>query len=353
MVTQYSRRQPEKTTLYKVIQENWLTLKDRIQEAGDILPKYIESEFEEYLKCGILAFGFLRNHCDTCGKEHIVGFSCKRRGFCPSCMGRRMAETTIFLTEQLIQNIPVRQWVLSFPIPLRYWMARSPKLLTQIHKITSRAISTHYRKLAKPNKGKIGEICLIQRFGSDLRLNVHLHMIFSEGIWDKAGIFHVTRGPTDQEVEKIVAKIKTKCLRLLLNLGYIQDDGQISTSTDADDESDSIINKALAAAIRANQLFKPNHKVPRLGQFDKQFEPKRKGPKCATIDYFSLHANTYVAANDKKGLERLIGYVTRPSVSEARLSINSKGDVLYKLKNPFSDGTLFVSFTPLGRYRSS
>ncbi len=346
-MAQYVRRQPEKTTLYKIIQENWLTFKDSILQHGESLPKYVESEFEEFLKCGILAYGFLRNRCEACGKDHVLGFSCKRRGFCPSCMGRRMSETTIFLSEQVIQNIPVRQWVLSVPLPLRYWMARSPRLLTQVHKITSRAISTHYRELAKPNRGRVGEVCLIQRFGSDLRLNVHFHMIFSEGIWDDGGKFHGTRGPTDLEVENIVKRIKNKCLRLLLNLGYLQENGEEASPSEDDAEEGSIFNKALAAAIRANQLFKPNYKVPRVGQWDKQFEAKIKGPKCATIDYFSLHANTYVAPNDKKSLGRLIGYVTRPSVCEARLSIDSKGNVLYKLKKPFSDGTLFVSFAPL------
>ena len=115
MPTQYIRRQPEKTTLYKIVQENWLTFKDSIMQQGEAVPPYVENEFEEYLKCGILAHGFLRNRCEACTKDHVVGFSCKRRGFCPSCMGRRMAETTIFLCEQVIQDVAVRQWVLSVP----------------------------------------------------------------------------------------------------------------------------------------------------------------------------------------------------------------------------------------------
>src|SRR4029434_4752515 len=57
------------------------------------LPAYVQREFYAYLQCGILAHGFLRLGCDTCPKELLLPFSCKRRGFCPSCAARRMAQT--------------------------------------------------------------------------------------------------------------------------------------------------------------------------------------------------------------------------------------------------------------------
>lgn len=47
------------------------------------------------------------------------GRSCKRRGFCPSCGARRMAQTSSHLIDHVIPHVPVRQWVLSLPIPLR------------------------------------------------------------------------------------------------------------------------------------------------------------------------------------------------------------------------------------------
>jgi hypothetical protein len=62
----------------------------------------VEREFYDYLQCGILAHGFLRLGCDTCHKELLLAFSCKRRGFCPSCAGRRMAQTAAHLVERVI-----------------------------------------------------------------------------------------------------------------------------------------------------------------------------------------------------------------------------------------------------------
>ena len=62
----------------------------------------------------------------TPAQELLVPFSCKRRGFCPSCAGRRMAQTAAHLVEQIIPWVPTRQWVVSVPVPLRYWM-RGPR----------------------------------------------------------------------------------------------------------------------------------------------------------------------------------------------------------------------------------
>ena len=47
----------------------------------------------------------------------------RRRGFCPSCGARRMAESAAPLVDEVIPRVPVRQWVLSFPIPLRILFA--------------------------------------------------------------------------------------------------------------------------------------------------------------------------------------------------------------------------------------
>ena len=57
----------------------------------------MQGEFEAYLKCGRLEHGFLRVRCTECRAERPVAFSCKRRGFCPSCEARRMVESAALL----------------------------------------------------------------------------------------------------------------------------------------------------------------------------------------------------------------------------------------------------------------
>ena len=62
----------------------------------------------------------------ACRHEKLVAFSCKRRGFCPSCGARRMAETAAHLVEHVLPQQSIRQWVLSFPYPLRFLFATRP-----------------------------------------------------------------------------------------------------------------------------------------------------------------------------------------------------------------------------------
>ncbi|PKO63494.1 MAG: IS91 family transposase, partial [Betaproteobacteria bacterium HGW-Betaproteobacteria-17] len=78
---------------------------------GRCLPLYIEQEFADFLKCGRLEYGFLRVRCETCHHERLVAFSCKRRGFCPSCGARRMADSAALLVDEILPPRPMRQWV--------------------------------------------------------------------------------------------------------------------------------------------------------------------------------------------------------------------------------------------------
>ncbi|OOO03753.1 MAG: hypothetical protein USCGTAYLOR_00032 [Chromatiales bacterium USCg_Taylor] len=43
-----------------------------------------------------------------------------------------MAETAAHLADHVILRVPLRQWVLSFPIPLRFLFAAHPQLLVPV-----------------------------------------------------------------------------------------------------------------------------------------------------------------------------------------------------------------------------
>ncbi len=86
-----------------------------------------------------------------------------------------MAETAAHLIDQVIPQVPVRQWVLSFPIPLRFLLAAQPELLSPVLKVINRAISTFLTQQAglKCTEAQTGAVTLIQRFGSAANLNMH------------------------------------------------------------------------------------------------------------------------------------------------------------------------------------
>jgi ribosomal protein S27E len=144
----YVRHRPERTLLYQIVDEYYPAFKQHLESQDASLPGYVEQEFEEYLKCGRLEHGFLRVRCDTCHAEQLVAFSCKRRGFCPSCGARRMAESALLLVDEVFPEQPVRQWVLSVPYPMRFLFASRPEIMGRVLGIVYRGIATHLIKKA-------------------------------------------------------------------------------------------------------------------------------------------------------------------------------------------------------------
>ena len=54
-----------------------------------------------------------------------------------------MAETAALLADEVIPDVPLRQWVLSFPFPLRFLFAAQPQAMGKVLSIVYRAISAH------------------------------------------------------------------------------------------------------------------------------------------------------------------------------------------------------------------
>src|SRR5262249_59705344 len=77
-VATYAPRDPSRTVLYTVIADHLETFLAALDADPDAtgLPAYVAREFYDYLRCGILAHGFLRLGCDTCPKELLLPFSC-------------------------------------------------------------------------------------------------------------------------------------------------------------------------------------------------------------------------------------------------------------------------------------
>ena len=120
MLHLYRRHEPEKTALYPIIEQHLSTLTDELTRHHAALPAFVVDEFRNYLRCGRFEHGFIRVTCDGCRHEHLIAFSCKRRG---------------------------------------------------------RA------GLTCASRARTGIVTLIQRFGSALNMNVHLHMIILDGVY--------------------------------------------------------------------------------------------------------------------------------------------------------------------------
>jgi hypothetical protein len=147
----YRPREPSSGALHEVLAEHLLTFLSRVEEDPSTpgLPPWVERELRDYLTCGDLAAGFCRVRCPGCALDLLVPFSCKGRGFCPSCGGRRMAEAAAHLTDNVFPDVPVRQWVISFPWKLGYLLLHDARLCREVRKVFQRAVFGFYSQKAR------------------------------------------------------------------------------------------------------------------------------------------------------------------------------------------------------------
>jgi hypothetical protein len=252
----YERHRPEQTTLYRLVQQHAASFIAHAEaNTGAELPRFIKDEFDAFLECGILAHGFLRLRCGECGHDRLLAFSCKRRGFCPSCGARRMSQTAAHLVDHVIPHVPVRQWVLSLPIPLRLLLAAQPELVTPVLHVVQRVIARHLLDAAglEADEGHGGAVTLIQRFGSAANLNIHLHGLLLDGVYrcgaDGVPQFVEAGSPTDDEVHALLQAIITRLMKLLTRRGVlIEDMGQTYLAEPDDDGEEARTLRPLQAA---------------------------------------------------------------------------------------------------------
>ena len=255
-----------------------------------------------------------------------------------------------------LPHVPVRQWVLSLPIPLRVLLAAQLELVTPVLQVVQRVVE---RRLLghtglRSDEGQGGAVTLIQRFGSAANLNIHLHCLVLDGVYrcgaDGAPAFIEADAPTDDELDALLHTVIARLMKMLTRRGVLVEDmGQTYLAEpDTEGEESRTLRPLQAAAITYRIAF-----GPRAGQkvLSVRAAMPREGaarqPLCADIDGFNLHAAVRVQAHDRKRLEQLCRYITRPALSDERVQLNAAGQVELKLKTPWRDGMTHLVMSPL------
>jgi len=327
----YTPRAATDTVLYDIVRAELEPFFAAARAAEVTLPPYVEAELRAFLRCGVLACGFGRARCEACGFDRLVPFSCKRRGVCASCGGRRMNETAAEQVTRLWPAVPVRQWVLSLPWPLRLPVARDPGLLTKVSRIFFEAVRDRLRQrvvgVEAAEEGvrrEIGAVTFVQRFGSALNLNPHLHVLVADGVFlcredGSSPRFVPTPPPTRSELAAVLQTVAARVARI--------------QKVGADDDLGPLQSVAAARGTFTRMRDAEEADVPA----PREPEGFRGG---AGVEYagFNLHAGVRVAADDRAGLERLCRYVARPAVCAERVALRADGTVTYRLKTPRRSG---------------
>jgi hypothetical protein len=193
------------------------------------VPSWVEKDLRAYLRCGILAHGFARLRCSGCGHERLLAFSCKSRGICPSCNTRRMAEVAAHVTDHVLPQLPVRQWVLSLPKRLRPFLETNPDIAGAVLRIFIRAVRTTLYRTSPgaPHDAQLGALTFIHRFGAALNTHFHFHAVVLDGVFSRSDAgevhFHEAVQLTPEHWAELQYVLQRRVLRYFRRHGLLDE----------------------------------------------------------------------------------------------------------------------------------
>lgn len=140
-----------------------------------------------------------------------------------------MAALTRHIMDSELPHVPMRQWVLSLPYPLRYRLAYDQSLCTAVHRVLAHALRLEFRRLAKRRghaDAQTGSVTFVQRHGGGL--NVHFHLLSLDGWFrrtsDGALCFERAPSPRQADVESLLIAVHARVMRMLEHRGLLESD---------------------------------------------------------------------------------------------------------------------------------
>jgi hypothetical protein len=247
-----------------------------------------------------------------------------------------MADIAAYLVDELLPEAPYRQWVLTFPWPLRFRLAVDRALLGKLLGIFLRTVFAWQRQRGRAlgiRDGQTGSVSFVQRFGGALNLNPHVHSLLPDGLFvpgaQSSGTlaFVPLPEPTQADIEALTFKIAHRLTAAVEKLC-------------ADDDQTEAVLERTAAALRQALATALEPPLPKLGRDLLGLDPQAmSSPLCARIAGFSLHAARVVHAHNRDALESLCRYGLRAPLSQERLTLREDGRVVYHLRRPWPNSS--------------
>jgi hypothetical protein len=268
-----------------------------------------------------------------------------------------MAERAAHLVDDVFPVVPVRQWVLSLPHRLRYVLAWDHALCRAVTGVFVRAVLGYLRRRARQQGapgGRGGAVAIVQRFGSALNLNVHVHALVLDGVYVEGDggtlRFHEAAPPTDEEMDRLLGAIDRRLHRLLARRGVLDELGE-ANAADSWREEAPVLAGIAAASVQGRRALgeRAGAAAIRYGASEEllALAPAGLGPCHARRNGFDLHAAVRVPPRDRAQLERLCRYALRPPVAQDRIHLTPEGRVVLELRHRWADGTTHLVFDPM------
>jgi len=149
----------------------------------------IRSSIDKFLKCGDPKQGFARVRCPNCREEFFVAFSCRQRSCCPSCDQKRSLLLSHRLKDEVLADVPHRQWVFTIPKRLRVYFRYDRSLLGKLCRAAYTTVRDVYRQEIDGDSGVPAMVAAVQTFGDLIHWHAHIHAIVPEGVFTESGFF--------------------------------------------------------------------------------------------------------------------------------------------------------------------
>ena len=282
----YRRRNPFSSPLWILLDKYYeqfeIEFAERYEKVYGFLRPAIGFAVGKFLKCGDLREGFARVHCDGCGHDMFVAFSCKSRCLCPSCHQKRILELGMHIVEDVCFPVPHRQFVWTIPKRLRIFFRFDRSLLKELPKLASQVVKEVYQAVLDRDDIAPGMMAAVQSFGELAHFHPHIHALVTDGAFTSDGNFI----PLPKIAAEPFLKLwEQKVFSLLLKEGKITQD-----------------------------------------VVDNMRNWKHSG--------FSVNKNVLIRANDSAGLERLVQYISRcPFSLERIIKLTDTDHVVYKAEH--------------------
>lgn len=283
-----------------------------------------------------------------------------------------MCAAAAHLTDHVLPDVPLRQWVLSVPFELRLLLAKIARAMSAVGRIFAREIlrwqvEQARRQLSPTPTERIqlrgGAICFPQRFGGSLNLNVHYHAAVPDGVFVRQGLsfdrpdvstdeaplrtslqieFIQLPIPESSDLETISHAVEVRVVRWLRRRGLLARD-----NAEKEPSERSAIDACLEGSLGIGELVSL-----KLGESNLENEPDQpsrnlqQARRAKSKRGFDIHAAVGVMASDREGRERLLRYCARAPLSLERLAALPDGRIAYRIKAPRGKQTHRV-MTPL------
>jgi hypothetical protein len=187
----YRPRRPKSTPLYRLLDSHHTGFRDVHDECFsmrcDFLSPLIDEAVDRYLRCGDPQYGFARVRCNECVAEYLRDYSCKCRGFHPSCSKRKSLDLAVFLEEELFRPVQHRHWVWSVPKMLRHYFLNHSKLSPERFGFAWKSLMLFLHESLECRDIFPGSILGPQTFGGMANRNPHVHALITDVCWERQG----------------------------------------------------------------------------------------------------------------------------------------------------------------------